>query len=162
MHYRKPEPSDRKAIHAVLNLSFDRAYAYFARRSFRGLRNAIAAEEGAEIAGVINYRVLTVKGKKAGYLYYLAVHPDHRKKGLGRGLIGEAVRAIRDEIGETDVYTAIDRDNHASSDLALHLGFRVVGQDEMKKRFGAGRLRLLLQMNLMPWEDLYVLTGSKV
>jgi hypothetical protein len=43
MNYRLLLPGDRDAINEILALSFNRIYAYFAKKSFLNLQNALAA-----------------------------------------------------------------------------------------------------------------------
>ena len=49
------------------------------------------AEEEGEILGVI----LTGHDGRRGYIYHTAVHPGYRRRGIGEGLVGAAVEALR-------------------------------------------------------------------
>jgi ribosomal protein S18 acetylase RimI-like enzyme len=156
MRYRAAEKNDIEAINGILTASFDSVYAFFARKSIAGLENVIVAEDENRLNGVINYRIFDSGNGKIGYLYYLAVHPDDRRKGIGKRLIREATRRIDEEAGPVDVYAAAERSNRASKRLLERIGFAVISRSDFRKKYGGGRLRLSSMMNLMPWEELYV------
>lgn len=156
MTFRQAEKKDLEDIFKILALSFDRTYAFFARRSFMGLENAVVAVLDDKITGAINYRIFEAKGKKIGYLFYLAVHPGHRKKGIGEGLVNQAIMSIEREVGKTDILTAVEKDNPLPRDLIAKVGFKPVSRQELKKRYGAGAVALFFRMNLMPWEEAFL------
>ena len=155
MKFRIPEQSDLKTIHELLELSFSRIYAHFAKRSFSTLSQSVAAVEGAEIIGVINYRVFELKEVKIGYLYYLAVHPDHRRKGVGKSLILQAIDSIRAEIGPSEIYAAVEKKNKPSKELIKQTGFVSIKKPVIQEKFGNEQKKLFHQMNFMPWEELF-------
>ncbi len=62
-----------------------------------------------------------------GHISTLAVHPEHRRKGLAKQLIEAALRALAErEIGE--VTLEVRESNTGAQDLYVGFGFKVVGR----------------------------------
>lgn len=160
MIFRQAGTKDLNAIFEIMNLSFDKTYAFFARRSFMDIEKAIVAIEDEIIIGAINFRIFEAKDKKIGYLFYLAVHPGHRKKGIGEGLVRQALLAIGQAAGKTDVLAAVEKDNPLPRDLIAKIGFKKISRAELKKRYGSGAVALFFRMNLMPWEEAFILPSE--
>jgi ribosomal protein S18 acetylase RimI-like enzyme len=107
------------------------AFAPFWRLDEAGLREAIDATPVARfrVAGprrgadeVFAYAVTGLSGNQ-GYLQRLAVHPDHRRRGLGRALGLDGLRWLRRKgVAEAVVNTQLGND--AALALYLSLGFR--------------------------------------
>jgi GNAT superfamily N-acetyltransferase len=78
----------------------------------------IGARDGDRLVGVI---VTTHDGRK-GWINRLAVHPDDRRKGLGRRLISEAEQTLHDQ-GMQIIAALIENGNAASLTLFEHAGY---------------------------------------
>jgi ribosomal protein S18 acetylase RimI-like enzyme len=157
MNYRPAEKEDLKAIMELLDSSFDDVYAYYARKSFASTEHALLAEDGGGIGGVINWRIFEPGEEKLGYLFWVAVHPEARRKGIAEGLVLEATRWIREKNGPVDVYAAVDKHNEPSQRLFEKLGFTSNGRSVIKEKFGLKRFWLYSSMMLMPGEVLFLL-----
>jgi ribosomal protein S18 acetylase RimI-like enzyme len=106
------------------------SFAPFWRLDSEGLREAIEAtpvsrfrvaapRRGGEL---LAYAVTGLSGTQ-GYLQRLAVHPEHRRSGLGRALALDGLRWLRRKaVTEAVVNTQIGND--AALNLYLSLGFR--------------------------------------
>ncbi|MBN1411301.1 MAG: GNAT family N-acetyltransferase [Spirochaetales bacterium] len=163
MEYAKANNNDLDGIEKILKLSFSPVYAGYAKKSFKLITNALVAKnESGLIAGVINWKIFTMKNRKLGYIFWLAVHPDNRKQGIGKTLAKMAIEILVAEHGVEEVYVGMEKENTQSRSLFQKAGFACISRSEMKKKFRAGRLKLYTGMMLMPWEDLLVLpvTGS--
>jgi ribosomal protein S18 acetylase RimI-like enzyme len=156
MNYRTAEQKDLTAINEILARSFNAIYAYFARRSFSTLQNAIVAQDGSEITGAINYRIIVPEKEKIGYLYYLAVDPACRRQGIGKSLILRAASSIENEAGPVEIYAAVEKKNKPSRELLKSIGFAPLSRQAVREKYGRRRFELYKEMNLMPWEDLFV------
>ena len=65
-----------------------------------------------------------------GWLYAVAVSPDHRRRGIGRGLVQETIRALR-ATGCIKVNLQIRADNQEVADFYRSLGFSVEARVSM-------------------------------
>ncbi len=90
---------------------YDRAYALWTGTPGMGLRSlddsregiarflrrnpatCFVAEEGGRLAGLL----LCGHDGRRGYIYHTAVHPDFRRRGLGKALVDAALGALRAE-----------------------------------------------------------------
>lgn len=156
LNYRQAEQHDKEGIKEVLVKSFEPTYAYYAQKSFVNLRNALVAENGGKVIGVINWRVFTVGEKKIGYLFWLAVQPEFRRTGIAKSLVRNATGDIQREMGFGDIFIAVEKHNIPSRRLIESLGFTLITRTVMKKKFGLRRFWLYFQMMLLPKEDLFI------
>ena len=86
----------------------------------------IVEMDGKKVIGVIG---LDVYGRVTE-LKHLCVHPDYRKRGLGRKLLEKGVEAATTEF----VYGAVGSDNHTNIRNNMRIGMRPIG-----KKWGRGR-----------------------
>jgi ribosomal protein S18 acetylase RimI-like enzyme len=123
---RRGKSSDWPAVLGVDAGSF----APFWRLDNEGLREAIEATPVSRFrvasprrgGPVLAYAVTGLSGNQ-GYLQRLAVHPDHRRGGLGRALAIDGLRWLkRKAVSEAVVNTQLGND--AALRLYLSLGFR--------------------------------------
>ncbi len=155
MIYREPEEKDRDAIKELLNLSFDPVYAKYAKMSFESLEQSLVVEDENRLIGVANWRTLQAYEEKIGYLFWLAIHPDFRRKGIGESLMQRAIEILIQQKLSV-ILTTVEKDNTPSRSLFEKLGFTGIKRTEMRKRYGKESPRLIREMWLMPWEDLFI------
>lgn len=101
--------------------------------SLLGQRLLLVAEQDREIIGQIFVQLrsdprLPANDPSMGYLYALRVRPQHRGRGVGTQLIGEAERQLV-ERGFRKVLIAVSMENDKARRLYQRLGYRVVGED---------------------------------
>ncbi|HUI94031.1 MAG TPA: GNAT family N-acetyltransferase [Chitinivibrionales bacterium] len=154
--FRPAEESDRTSIASILDSSFSKIYAYYAKKSFTGFENALVALIDEKVIGVINWRVYAAPGISIGYLFWLAVLPGWRKKGTGTALMKRAMRLIYEKNGPIDIYTAAEKNNKISRKLIEKEGFIIVDKKEVRRQYGRNYSALFGEMMVMPWECLYV------
>lgn len=160
MKIQPAEKADHHSINEILTISFDPIYAFFAKRSLANLSHSLVSKEGNIITGIIKWKILQLGNEKINYLYWLAVHPSFRQKGIGKSLILNAMERIQSEGKLTDFYAAVKKTNETTKRLIESLGFRVFSRKAMKDKFGWKRFQLYVQMNLAPKEDLYRMTAT--
>ncbi len=76
------------------------------------------AEEEGKIVGVI----MAGNDGRRGYIYHAAVHPDHRRKGIGRKLVELAMDALENE-GINKVALVVFKRNENGNLFWEELGF---------------------------------------
>ncbi len=157
--FRPSEEKDRDAIKELLTLSFDSVYAKYAKLSFESLEQSLVAEVESKVIGVINWRIFQVQGEKIGYLFWLAIHPDFRRKAFGEKIMRKAIELLNQQRIRV-IFTSIEKDNHPSRSLFKKLGFTRISKAEMRKMFGKDSPKLYREMWVMPWEDLFIMKIS--
>jgi N-acetylglutamate synthase-like GNAT family acetyltransferase len=156
IQFRSAEKSDKKAIDGILDSSFTRIYAYYAKKSFANPENTLVALNDAEVIGVINWRVYKLPEITIGYLFWLAVLPGYRKKGIGLDLMRQATQSIYKKNGPIDLYTAAEKKNKISRKLVEKEGFVMADKKKIRQQYGRNYKGLFGDMMVMPWECLYV------
>jgi Acetyltransferases len=157
MNVRSAEQYDKKEIEDILVKSFSPTYAYYAKKSFAKLDNVLVSEDEGKVTGVLNWKIIDTGEKKIGYLFWLAVLPEHRRLGVAKKLIGAVINIIQQEIGQSEVYAAVEKYNTPSRRLIESLGFTMITRSDVKKKYGLGCLKLYTQMMLLPKEDLFII-----
>ena len=71
-----------------------------------------------------------------GWVYYVAVHPDYRRRGIGTALMRHAEAALK-EIGCPKLNLQIRADNHQVQAFYESLGYAVEDRISMGKRLEA-------------------------
>ncbi len=140
----------RDRLLPILEESFEGMYLWHARRTLQSIVVVKAARspEG-EDAGLIMLKSLP---HAAGYVYYVAVPPRFRRKGVGGRLIDEAIAHFAGA-GARDIYASVPEYNEESKALFASRGFGRVSGSEMSERYG--RIRALLmyrEMMVVPGE----------
>jgi len=106
------------------------AFEPFWQLSSDSLRAALVQADSATIiesAGALAGYQITTQSPLGAHLARLAVHPDHRRQGLGRSLVLEALESAR-QSGLSRLSVNTQADNLASQRLYRSLGFRETGQ----------------------------------
>jgi ribosomal protein S18 acetylase RimI-like enzyme len=108
-----------------------------------------AATLGGVTAGLIMLKEL---GEGIGYVYYVAVLPEFRRRQVGGRLLDDALAHFASR-GVSSVYATVEEGNAASLSLFHSRGFLETGFSEMSKLFG--RLRsayMMLEMQAVAGE----------
>jgi ribosomal protein S18 acetylase RimI-like enzyme len=135
---------DRSRLLPILEESFEGLYLWHARRTLQGIEVVRAARtlEG-EDAGLA---MLKMVSEDAGYVYYVAVPPRFRRRGIGGALLDDALSYFARR-GARDVYASVEEDNIGSNTLFGSRGFEGVQGSEMAERYG--RLRAFVMYREM-------------
>jgi ribosomal protein S18 acetylase RimI-like enzyme len=133
----------------ILEASFENWYLWHSRRTLRNVSLVKKATLGGATAGLIMLKEL---GEGLGYVYYVAVLPEFRRKGIGGRLLDDALVHFASKKASS-VYATIETDNEASLSLFHLKGFRETSFGEMSKLHG--RLKsayLMLEMQAVAGE----------
>jgi ribosomal protein S18 acetylase RimI-like enzyme len=142
---------DRARLLPILEESFEGLYLWHARRTLQNIdvvRVARTAADG-EDAGLLMLKMLD---EDSGYVYYVAVPPRFRRRGVGGRLLDDALAYFRKR-GSRYAYASIEEENVESRALFRSRGFEKVQGSEMAARYG--RIRALLmyrEMMVVPGE----------
>jgi len=143
---------DRERAVPALKDGFVGIYRWHAKRTLRTATWVRAAIQEGEVVAV---SVLERLDPEVGYVYYLSTSVSHRRRGLGRRLLNDALETFRRE-GATVAYGAVEEDNTASIALFRACGFRPVERKELGFREGGlGAWGLRSRMTLVGGEMLF-------
>ncbi len=90
------------------------------RKLARDGDNLLVLEEDNRLIGSV---MVGYEGHR-GWVNYLAVHPDHRRQGLGRLLMDEAERRLRD-LGCAKVNLQVRASNETAREFYRQIGYTV-------------------------------------
>lgn len=142
----------RARLVPILEESFEGLYLWHARRTLQSIdvvREARTAD--GEDAGLIMLKTL---GEGPGYVYYVAVPPRFRGRGIGGRLLDDGLSYFEGK-GVKEVYASVEEDNVESNKLFASRGFEKVKGSEMADRYGRIRSMLMYrEMMVVPGEAL--------
>jgi ribosomal protein S18 acetylase RimI-like enzyme len=142
-------PGERDSLLPILEESFEGWYLWHSRRTLRNVDLVRSATLGGATAGLIMLKEL---GEGVGYVYYVAVLPEFRRKHVGARLLDDALAYFTSRKLGT-VYATVEEDNEPSLSLFHSRGFMETGYGEMSKLYG--RLRsayMMLEMQVIAGE----------
>jgi len=144
------QKGERARLLPILEESFEGLYLWHARRTLQSIEVVRAAKTAeGEDAGLLMLKRIA---QGAGYVYYVAVPPRFRRRGVGGRLLDDAISYFaRSEV--RDVYASVEEDNIESRTLFGSRGFERVQGAEMAKRYGRVRALLMYrEMTVVPGE----------
>ena len=135
---------ERDKLLPILEESFEGMYLWHARRTLQSIDVVrVARNAEGEDAGLL---MLKMVAEGAGYVYYVAVPPRFRKRGIGGRLLDDAVSYF-EQRGVPHVYASVEEDNIESKTLFSSRGFERVQSSEMAHRYG--RIRSIIMYREM-------------
>jgi len=150
------EGDQREQAVPVIKDGFVGIYRWHAKKTLRAAKWVRAISLRNEVMAV---SVLENLAPGVGYVYYLSTSLIHRREGLGRRLLDDALALFRRERLEV-VYAAAEEDNLPSLSLFQSRGFRPVERKELSYREGGlGAWGLRSRMTLVGGE---VLLGLRI
>ena len=122
---RSYEPGDREALVALwsiceLTRPWNNPHRDIDRKLARDGDNLLVLEEDNQLIGSV---MVGYEGHR-GWVNYLAVHPDHQRQGLGRLLMNEAERRLRD-LGCAKVNLQVRASNETAREFYRQIGYTV-------------------------------------
>jgi ribosomal protein S18 acetylase RimI-like enzyme len=131
---RPYQPRDRAALVSLwsrcgLTRPWNDPYRDIDRKLTRDAPNLLVLEDGDKLVGSV---MVGYEGHR-GWVNYLAVHPGHQRRGLGRVLMDEAERRLR-ELGCAKVNLQIRTSNEAAVEFYRHIGYTVDDVVSMGRR----------------------------
>jgi len=148
---------ERDKLIPILDESFEGIYLWHARRTLQSIEvvRAVRTADG-EDAGLA---MLKTVARGAGYVYYVAVSPSFRRRGIGGRLLDDAVSYFAHE-GGLYVYASVPEDNVESNALFGSRGFERLHLSEMAERYG--KIRALLMYREMMVVRGEILMGKRL
>ena len=141
----------RAGLEWILDESFEGWYLMHSKRTLRDIELVRAAMSSGRPVGLVMLK--TLEGS-VGYVYYIAVPRAHRKKGIGKLLLEDALRIFKASKVE-EVFASVEEDNKPSEALFASEGFTRTSFGEVSKRHGnLHTLNMYRVMRVVPGEVL--------
>ncbi|WP_410870306.1 GNAT family N-acetyltransferase [Nocardia sp. A7] len=157
VRYREPTPADLPDIQLIDGAAFpSERYPFFVLRQLLqadSSRSVVAIEPGSDQDDEVVGYAMTIMGEGSrAWLLSLAVAPDRRGHGYGRGLLRHSI-AVCEEKGDADeIWLTVDPQNVTAYNLFKDFGFVLRVHDE--QYFGEGHPRDVLVYKLRRLSDL--------
>jgi ribosomal protein S18 acetylase RimI-like enzyme len=118
-------PNRERAVPVLID-AFTGIYRWHAKRTLREATWVRAWERPGEVLGVAMLERLT---PEVGYVYYVAVRSDFRRRKIGAKLLDDALAWLALH-GVRIVYAVVTEGNRPSESLFRSRGFRPIDRDE--------------------------------
>jgi ribosomal protein S18 acetylase RimI-like enzyme len=141
----------RTGLEWILTESFEGWYLMHSRKTLRDIELVRAAMSSDNPVGLVMLKTL---GGSVGYVYYIAVARENRKKGIGKLLLEDALKYFK-AMSTKEVFASVEEDNEPSEALFASEGFKQTTFGEVSKRHGHLRtLKMYREMLVVPGEIL--------
>jgi ribosomal protein S18 acetylase RimI-like enzyme len=142
---------DRSSLEPILEKSFEGWYLWHSKRTLMNIDEVYSAKMGEENVGLV---MLEMLDKKTGYVYYIAVPPEHRGQKIASRLVDFSMKRFQDE-GAEIVFASVSEDNAESNALFKTHGFRPTNYGEVSKKYGKlGAINMYRKMVIVSGEIL--------
>ena len=142
----------RGSLGPILDQSFTGLYRWHAHRTLRSVTWVRKAARGDTHVGL---SMSTMLGGSSGYIYYIAVIPSLRAKGVGALLLDDALRFLR-AAGALQVFACVRAGNIPSIRLLKSRDFMRTGfRKTVHLRGFANAVELWLRMVVAPGERVF-------
>lgn len=129
----------RRLVSDRVSLTYGPAFGLKLSMFTRGFKPGFVWEENGRVIG--NVTLLESQMAKRYLVANVAVHPDHRRRGIARALMRETIDHV-DNLHGNSVLLQVESTNEAAIDLYLTLGFDILGTMGLWEST-AGRLRTI-------------------
>jgi ribosomal protein S18 acetylase RimI-like enzyme len=142
---------ERGTLEKILEESFAGWYLRHSKGTLRDVEVVRAAKSSGVPIGLLMQKTLD---PAVGYVYYIAVARSHRRMGVARLLLEDALRRFA-EAGVREVFAGVESDNKSSEGLFVSEGFARTNLGEVSRKYGMLRaLNMYRMMVVVPGEVL--------
>jgi ribosomal protein S18 acetylase RimI-like enzyme len=133
---REATLNDRSKLKEIIDLSFPWFFRFFAVHSVDSEegKTLISNDQGI-VVGFAKLIEFNINGCKYGCILWLAVHPEHRRKGIASSLVGAGTEYLKRD-GAKAAFASVQRRNHASLATFRKEGFVRAGFWGLRRLFG--------------------------
>jgi len=141
----------RAGLEWILEDSFEGWYLRHSMGMLRKIELVRAAMSAGKPVGLVMLK--TLEGG-AGYVYYIAVAKDQRRKGIAKLLLEDALRSFKVK-GVEEVFASVEEDNEPSEALFASEGFTRTSFGDVSKKHGRlHTINMYREMLVVPGEVL--------
>lgn len=121
---REVEPTDLPTIYGIERISFKRPYepSFIRALAFLNPQTFLVAKANGNIVG---YVVAVIRGRSLGHIFSIAVHPNYRKRGIGKRLMQHITEKLKNT-SVTNIRVEVRKSNAIAQKMYKHLGFKTV------------------------------------
>jgi len=149
--------ADRAKLDGILEESFEGWYLRHSRKTLMEAELVRAATSAGTPVGLVMLKTIETG---VGYVYYIAVARDYRRRHVGSMLLDD-VLAYFESVGMKEVYASVETDNTASEGLFSSRGFVKTSFGEVSRKHGSlHTLDMYRKMVVVPGEVLLMKTLS--
>ena len=142
---------ERAGLEWILDESFEGWYLRHSKGTLRNVEVVRAAMLSGKPVGLVMLKKLE---SNVGYVYYIAVAKAHRKKGIAKLLLEDALRHF-EAAGVKEAFASVEEDNEPSEALFASEGFTRTSFGEVSKKHGSLQtLNMYRIMTVVPGEVL--------
>ncbi len=145
--------NERFQFDQVLRESFAGIYLWHAKRTLGGIELVRGAYIEDEVVGLAMLRKIA---PSAGYVYYIAVSPSYRRKGIGSALLDDAINYFSANQANS-IYASVEEDNAESLSLFKSRGFRPLSRDEFARKHGRLQSKVMLAKMMVVYGEIILL-----
>jgi len=144
-------PEKRPSLQSLLSESFEGWYLRHSMNTLSNIEVVWEAISGENPAGLVMLKTLY---DKVGYVYYIAVAIDYRRRGVASRLLEHSLEYFS-RLGMREVYASIEKGNVGSEALFMTHNFVKTSYGEVSSKFGnLTALNLYRKMLVDPGETL--------
>ena len=147
VEYRQAEQADLLSVFRIEKASFPQPWPYSAFERFLGQPSFLVAHEGERMVGFVVADGVPNHGRTIGHVKDLAVHPGHRGRGIGRGLLERALSVLASQ-GTGWVKLEVREGNEPAIALYREFGFDL--HRRVPRYYDDGETALVLVAPLRP------------
>jgi len=140
---------ERISLIPILRKSFEGKYLWHSTKTLKEVDLVRAALVGKTPVGVSMVRMLN---ERAGYIYYVAVLPKYRNKGIGGRLLDDGLRLVAQK-GARDALAVIPEGNISSERLFLSRGFTKKIFADLSAAFGRKNAIMMYRTMFVSWGE---------
>ena len=142
---------DRAALEPLLAESFEGWYLSHSKKTLMGIEVVKEAVVDGRPVGLVMLRTID---SAVGYVYYIAVAKEHRRRKVASRLLDHSLEYFSD-LGLREAYASIEKDNEESDGLFTSHGFARTNYGEVSAKYGNLRaLNMYRKMLVVPGEKL--------
>ena len=143
--------SERSQLEWILEQSFEGWYLRHSLGKLKDIETVRAAQLSGRRVGLVMVRNVE---PEVGYVYYIAVARENRRRGVARLLLEDAVDRFQ-KAGVKEVFASAETDNIPSEKLFESEGFTRTNFGEVSKKYGRlHSMDMYMKMLVVPGEVL--------
>jgi len=142
---REFRPEDIRQIRNLARLAFESEVdRYWSVVGAQKAPYTYIAEINGNIVGVIEFEPFYLPNSVEGHIWYIFVHPEYQRRGIGTALLRKAEGILSRE-GAKRVWAITSPDNIKTRLFFEKNGYRRIPLDEMKKLLGSTNTKKFLR-----------------